>query len=68
LNYFMLASNASGAQIEPLNFAFYHNSNRVNIGHKVAVGTSFRVAYIMAKLGRFATQITLSRQYFSPLT
>jgi hypothetical protein len=51
----MLAAQASGAQVHTFGLTIYNQGDRVNIGHPVAIGMTFRVAYIVAKLGRFAT-------------
>jgi len=68
LSYLMLTSEASSTEVKPPRLTFYHNSDRVDIGHKIAVGMTFGVADIVAKLGCLTAQITLSRQYSTPLT
>ena len=66
MSYLMLTSEASSTEVKPLRLTLYHNSDRVDIGHKVAIGMTFGVADIVAKLGRLTAQITLSRQYLLP--
>ena len=50
-SYFVLGSQASGAQVQSLLLAIYSNSNPVNIRYPATIGVAFGVAHIMAKLG-----------------
>ena len=47
----MLTAQASGAQVQPFCLALNVDSNGVNIRHPVALGMSFRVAYVVTELG-----------------
>jgi hypothetical protein len=47
----MLSAEASGAQVESFGLTIYDDSNRVNIRYPASIGTVFRVAYIVTKLG-----------------
>jgi len=51
----MLSAQASGAQVESFLFTIYNNSNWVNIRYPATLSMVFGVAYIMTKLGCFAT-------------
>ena len=57
-SYLILGAQASGTQIEAFPLSVYGKGNWMDIGQPVAVGTMFRVTYIMTKLGGFPTQIT----------
>lgn len=47
----MLTAQASGAQIQPFWLTLNGDSNGVNIRHPVALGMTFRVAYVVTELG-----------------
>ena len=51
----MLSAQTSGAQVKPFWFTIYSDSSWVDIGHPAAVGSAFRVAYVMTELMRFPT-------------
>ena len=59
----MLGTQASGAQVEPLCLTSYNDSSRVDIRHPATIGMALGVAYIVTKLRRFATQITLQYMF-----
>ena len=55
LSHLVLGAQASSAQVESLWLTSYNNSSWVNIGHPATIGMALGVAYVVTKLGGFAT-------------
>ncbi len=55
LSHLMLGAQASGAQVESLCLTSYNDSSWVNIRHPATISMALGVAYIVTKLGGFAT-------------
>jgi hypothetical protein len=58
----MLITQALGTQIELLWFTIEDDSSSLDIRHPAPSGMLFRVAYPVAEVGRFATNITFRSQ------
>jgi len=50
----LLATQAPGAEVEPLYLAVDSDGDRVDIRQPTAVGTALGVTHVMTELGRFA--------------
>ena len=47
----MLAAQAAGAKVHLFGLPLYGDSNRVDVGHPLALAMTLRVAHIMTELG-----------------
>lgn len=61
--YFILGTDTSGTEFEPLRLSANGNGGALNIGHKPAVGMHLGMAYVLAKLDCFTTQVALQLKY-----
>ncbi len=61
----MLTAQAAGTQINLLRFPVNHNSGWLDIGQPAPSGMLLRMAYPMAEVCRFATDIAFCSQIVS---
>jgi len=63
--YFILGAQASGADVDFSFLSFYHNRSPVNIRQPASQRTPLGVAYIVPRLRRLTTDLTLHKTYLS---